>query len=40
MKTDKNEQALALGIALTEDEEVTADTYEELTNGKGGDDNE
>lgn len=40
MKTDKNEQALALDIDLAEDEEVTADTYEELTNGKGDDDNE
>lgn len=40
MKTDKIEQGLTLGINLAEDEEVTADTYEELTNGKGDEDNE
>lgn len=40
MKNDKNENAVALGIDPAEDEKVTADTVEELTNGKGAGDNE
>lgn len=40
MKNDKNENTVALGIDLAKDEEVTADTVEELTSGKGADENE
>ena len=40
MKNDKNEHAVTLGVDLVAGEEITADTVEELTNGKGADENE
>lgn len=39
-KIDKNSIAEAAGLTLSEGEEMTAETLEELSNGKGDDDDE